>query len=120
MTQQYGTEPPTPLSIASPRDNFEADGTIKDIDERQPGRPRTSTSEASSVEIAFAAGGTLNSRRAASPFVRLVAGDERWEALPLPQGVLPQNWGGTEQNRTVTNTVLKAMANYRCTPSPLS
>ncbi|GFU09233.1 hypothetical protein TNCV_1122381 [Trichonephila clavipes] len=29
-----------------------------------------------------------------------------------PQGVLPQNWGGTEQNRTVTCMVLKA--NDRC------
>ncbi|GFV57645.1 hypothetical protein TNCV_3132331 [Trichonephila clavipes] len=33
--------------------------------------------------------------------------------LTLPQGVLPQNWGGTEQNRTVTCMVLKATANDR-------
>ncbi|GFU63586.1 hypothetical protein TNCV_4256271 [Trichonephila clavipes] len=37
-------------------------------------------------------GGTVNSRRPASP---LMLGDERWELLSL-QGVLPQNWGGTE------------------------
>ncbi|GFV56396.1 uncharacterized protein TNCV_855491 [Trichonephila clavipes] len=58
-------------------------------------------------------GGTLNSRRAASPLVRLVEEEERWEAPDHPQGVLPQNWGGTEQNRTVTCMVLKAKANDR-------
>ncbi|GFX15657.1 cullin-4A [Trichonephila clavipes] len=62
-------------------------------------------------------GGTLNSRRAASPFVRLVAGDERWKALTLPQGVLPQNWGETELYHTVSCMVLKA--NDRHTSSPL-
>ncbi|GFY13990.1 transposable element Tcb2 transposase [Trichonephila clavipes] len=36
-------------------------------------------------------GGTLNSRRAASPPVRLVGGEEKWEASDHPQGVLPQN-----------------------------
>ncbi|GFW33066.1 uncharacterized protein TNCV_2109961 [Trichonephila clavipes] len=30
--------------------------------------------------------GTLSSRRAASPLVRLVAGDERWETPDPPQG----------------------------------
>ncbi|GFY34102.1 uncharacterized protein TNCV_4983051 [Trichonephila clavipes] len=44
-------------------------------------------------------GGTLNSRRAASSLVRLVEGEERWEASGRPQ-----NWGGIEQNRTVTCT----------------
>ncbi|GFV83758.1 uncharacterized protein TNCV_2555452 [Trichonephila clavipes] len=46
-------------------------------------------------------GGTLNSRRATSPLVRLVDREERWEA-PDPQGVLPQNCGRTELSRTVT------------------
>ncbi|GFU06306.1 uncharacterized protein TNCV_4765991 [Trichonephila clavipes] len=32
--------------------------------------------------------GTLNSRRAASPLLRLVEGEERWEAPDHPQGVL--------------------------------
>ncbi|GFV97033.1 uncharacterized protein TNCV_3526191 [Trichonephila clavipes] len=45
--------------------------------------------------------GTLKGHRAASPLVRLVEGKERWET-PAPQGVLPQNWGGTKLNRTVT------------------
>ncbi|GFU24490.1 hypothetical protein TNCV_2264501 [Trichonephila clavipes] len=31
-------------------------------------------------------GGTLNSRRAASPLVRLVEGEERWEAFDPPTG----------------------------------
>ncbi|GFW99804.1 uncharacterized protein TNCV_3420331 [Trichonephila clavipes] len=51
-------------------------------------------------------GGTLNSRRVASPLVRLVEGEERWEASDHPQSVLPLNWGGIEPNRTVTCMVL--------------
>ncbi|GFW45286.1 uncharacterized protein TNCV_4733941 [Trichonephila clavipes] len=62
---------------------------------------------------AFAAWDTLNSRRAASPLGRLGEGEESWKAPDHPQGVLPQNWGGTEQNRTVTYMVLKAKANDR-------
>ncbi|GFV87524.1 uncharacterized protein TNCV_3281621 [Trichonephila clavipes] len=58
-------------------------------------------------------GGILNSRRAVSPLVRLMEGEERWEALDYPQGVLPQNWGGTELNRSITCMVLKATANDR-------
>ncbi|GFW94387.1 uncharacterized protein TNCV_1433221 [Trichonephila clavipes] len=52
-------------------------------------------------------GGTLNSRRAASPLVRLVEGEERWEAPDQPQGVLPQNWGEAELNRSVTSIYRK-------------
>ncbi|GFV52943.1 hypothetical protein TNCV_2876111 [Trichonephila clavipes] len=44
----------------------------------------------------------LNSRRAASPLVRLVEGEEMWEAPDYPQGILSQNWGETERNRSVT------------------
>ncbi|GFX39025.1 uncharacterized protein TNCV_3426111 [Trichonephila clavipes] len=58
-------------------------------------------------------GGTLNRRRAASPLALLVEEEERWEPPGHPQGVLPLNWGGTEQNRTVTCMVLKAKANDR-------
>ncbi|GFW95531.1 uncharacterized protein TNCV_1722321 [Trichonephila clavipes] len=47
-------------------------------------------------------GGTLNSSRVASPLVRLVEGQERWDAPDHPQGVLPQNRGETELNRSVT------------------
>ncbi|GFV64615.1 uncharacterized protein TNCV_3181111 [Trichonephila clavipes] len=59
-------------------------------------------------------GGTLNSRQAACPLVGLVEGEERWEAPGHPQDFLPLNWGGTEQNRTVTCMVLKAKDNDRC------
>ncbi|GFV12783.1 uncharacterized protein TNCV_1367531 [Trichonephila clavipes] len=38
-------------------------------------------------------GCTLNNRRAASPLVRLVEGEERWEASDHPQSVLSLNWG---------------------------
>ncbi|GFV11951.1 uncharacterized protein TNCV_3181821 [Trichonephila clavipes] len=58
-------------------------------------------------------GGTLNSRRAANPLVRLVEGEEKWEASDHPQGVLSQNWGETELNRFVTCMVLKATDNDR-------
>ncbi|GFV29570.1 hypothetical protein TNCV_329361 [Trichonephila clavipes] len=59
-------------------------------------------------------GGTLNSRRAASPFVWLVEEEKRWEAPGHPQCSLPLNLSGTEQNRTVTCMVLKAKANDSC------
>ncbi|GFW00049.1 uncharacterized protein TNCV_3568391 [Trichonephila clavipes] len=58
-------------------------------------------------------GGSLKSRQAASPLVRLVEGEERWKAPDHPQGVLPQNWGGNEQNRTCM--VLKTTDNDRRT-----
>ncbi|GFX53864.1 cullin-4A [Trichonephila clavipes] len=58
-------------------------------------------------------GDTLNSRRAASPLVRLVEEEERWEAPDHPQGVFPLNWSETELNRSVTCMVLKATANDR-------
>ncbi|GFU70251.1 uncharacterized protein TNCV_903931 [Trichonephila clavipes] len=53
-------------------------------------------------------GCTLNSRRATCPLVRLVEGEERWEISDHNQGVLLQNWGKTEQNRTATSLMLKA------------
>ncbi|GFV72093.1 uncharacterized protein TNCV_2460261 [Trichonephila clavipes] len=56
-------------------------------------------------------GGTLNSLQAAGPLVRVVEGEDRWEASDHPQSVLPPNWGGIEPNRTVTSMVLKATAN---------
>ncbi|GFS76540.1 uncharacterized protein TNCV_1621491 [Trichonephila clavipes] len=55
-------------------------------------------------------GDTLNSHRATSPLVRLVGEKERWEVPDHPQGVLPQNWGGTGQNRTVACMVFKVKA----------
>ncbi|GFV05426.1 ATP-dependent DNA helicase [Trichonephila clavipes] len=57
-------------------------------------------------------GGTLNSRRAASPLVRWVEGEERWETPDHPWGILLPNWCGTEKNRTVTCVVLDAKANF--------
>ncbi|GFV19282.1 uncharacterized protein TNCV_1934991 [Trichonephila clavipes] len=60
-------------------------------------------------------GGTLNSRQAGSPLMRLVEGEERWEAPDHSQGVLSLNWGKNESNRTVTCMVLKATTNDRRT-----
>ncbi|GFS55411.1 hypothetical protein TNCV_1626991 [Trichonephila clavipes] len=45
---------------------------------------------------------SLVSRRAAGPLVKLVAGEERFEAPDHLQGVLHENWGGTDPNRTAT------------------
>ncbi|GFT45745.1 integrase catalytic domain-containing protein [Trichonephila clavipes] len=52
----------------------------------------------------------LSRRRTSIPLVRLVEGEERWKAHDHTQGVLPQNWGRTEQSRTVFCMVLKAKA----------
>ncbi|GFU67590.1 hypothetical protein TNCV_1643391 [Trichonephila clavipes] len=57
--------------------------------------------------IAFVAGGTLNSHRVASPLVKLVEGEEKWKVPDHLQSVLPQNWGGTEQNCTLPSAVHK-------------
>ncbi|GFV85680.1 hypothetical protein TNCV_527901 [Trichonephila clavipes] len=54
-------------------------------------------------------------RRAASPLVWLVEGEERWKAPNHPQRVIRQNWGGTERNRIVTCMVLKATDNDKRT-----
>ncbi|GFT95867.1 uncharacterized protein TNCV_312121 [Trichonephila clavipes] len=62
---------------------------------------------------AFATWNTLNSRRAASPLVKLVEREERWESSDHSQGVRPQNWGETEINPSVTCMVLKTTANDR-------
>ncbi|GFV78507.1 hypothetical protein TNCV_1888131 [Trichonephila clavipes] len=51
--------------------------------------------------------------------MRLVEGEERWEAPDHPQDVLPQNWGGIEPNHTVPCMVLKAAENDRSKSSPL-
>ncbi|GFU83108.1 uncharacterized protein TNCV_65771 [Trichonephila clavipes] len=58
-------------------------------------------------------GGTLNSGRATSPLVK-IGGRGREVGGPCPhQGVLPENWGETELNRSVTCMVLKTTANDR-------
>ncbi|GFX66839.1 uncharacterized protein TNCV_3049371 [Trichonephila clavipes] len=56
-------------------------------------------------------GGTLNSRRALSPLVRLVEGGTRGDHT---QSVLSLNWGAIEPNRSVPCMVLKATVNDRC------
>ncbi|GFV87569.1 uncharacterized protein TNCV_3282071 [Trichonephila clavipes] len=66
-----------------------------------------------SLPIASTTGGTLNSRRAASPLGRLVEGEEMWEASDHLQSAVPLNWYGIEPNRTVSSMVLKATANGR-------
>ncbi|GFY14487.1 hypothetical protein TNCV_1315411 [Trichonephila clavipes] len=64
-------------------------------------------------------GGTLNSRRAAIPLVRLLQGMSDGRFLPVPQGVLPQNWGGTELIRKFTCMLLKTTVNDRRKSSSL-
>ncbi|GFW97758.1 hypothetical protein TNCV_1425211 [Trichonephila clavipes] len=61
--------------------------------------------------------GTLNSHRAASPLVRLVAGDERWEAPDPPPGCPPSK---LRWNRAKSYCHLfGATSNNRRTSSPL-
>ncbi|GFU34679.1 hypothetical protein TNCV_1993901 [Trichonephila clavipes] len=61
----------------------------------------------------------LNSRSAASPIVKLMEREEKWETSDHLKGVLRQNWGCTELKCTVTCVVLKAMVNGSRTSSPL-
>ncbi|GFX82016.1 hypothetical protein TNCV_2572151 [Trichonephila clavipes] len=63
--------------------------------------------------------GSLGSRRARSPLVRLMVGKSEEGGPDPPQGVLTQNWVGTEPNRTVTCIVLKATVKDRRTTSSL-
>ncbi|GFU56993.1 uncharacterized protein TNCV_1778671 [Trichonephila clavipes] len=58
-------------------------------------------------------GGTLDSRQASRPLVRLVEEEESWEASGHAKGFLPLNRGGTEQTPAVPCLVLKAKANDR-------
>ncbi|GFS95053.1 hypothetical protein TNCV_341341 [Trichonephila clavipes] len=67
----------------------------------------------STTQIKCKAGIVVNDVDCGAVGPGLVEGKERLEACDHPQGVLPQNWGGTEQNRAVTCMVLKAMANDR-------
>ncbi|GFW12052.1 hypothetical protein TNCV_4531171 [Trichonephila clavipes] len=67
--------------------------------------------------------GVLQIEPASRKFSREVGG-RKVGAHDTPQGVLPQNWGGTEQNCTATckgekEEELKATANDRRTTSPL-
>ncbi|GFV91918.1 cullin-4A [Trichonephila clavipes] len=53
--------------------------------------------------------------KCASPLVRLLEGEERWEVPDHPQGQdlppLPLKWGETKLNCSVTCMVLKATVN---------
>ncbi|GFV36854.1 uncharacterized protein TNCV_3123951 [Trichonephila clavipes] len=61
---------------------------------------------------AFVAWGILNSRRATSPLVWLVEGEERGSPLTTSR-CPPSNWGEIELNNSVTCVVLKATENDR-------
>ncbi|GFS97447.1 hypothetical protein TNCV_733771 [Trichonephila clavipes] len=63
--------------------------------------------------IAFAAWGTLNIRRAASPLVRLVEGEERWETPDHPQGFASSKLGWNKKNRTAIGMVLKTNDRFK-------
>ncbi|GFW23966.1 uncharacterized protein TNCV_4950121 [Trichonephila clavipes] len=81
--------------------------------EKSAGRQTEKNLPVKDVRMPARHGVTLNSHRAASPLVRLVEREERWEASHHPQSVLPLNWGGIESNRSVTCVMLKATANDR-------
>ncbi|GFT38260.1 hypothetical protein TNCV_764381 [Trichonephila clavipes] len=63
-------------------------------------------------------GDTLNSRRTASPLVRLVEEEERREAPDHPQGVLPQNWDRIGPNLYVSNKYKQDQLNAFCAYGP--
>ncbi|GFW30575.1 uncharacterized protein TNCV_455131 [Trichonephila clavipes] len=63
-------------------------------------------------------GSFLNNRRTASPLLRLVEEEKRWEAPDHPYGVSLKIWNETEPKRTVTRMMLKATVKDRRTSSP--
>ena len=48
---EFGTQPPTRLTIARIRDKFEVDGTLGDVHKERSGRPRTATTLATSAAV---------------------------------------------------------------------
>jgi len=48
---EFGTQPPTRLTIARIRDKFEIDGTVGDVHKERSGRPRTATTLATSAAV---------------------------------------------------------------------
>ena len=48
---EFGTQPPTRLTIARIRDKFEIEGTAGDVHKERSGRPRTATTLATSVAV---------------------------------------------------------------------
>ena len=48
---EFGTQPPTHLTIARIREKFEIDGTVGDVHKERSGRPRTATILATSAAV---------------------------------------------------------------------
>ncbi|KAI8795262.1 Protein of unknown function DUF4817 [Biomphalaria glabrata] len=48
---EYGTEPPSRLTITRQRDKFEIHGTVCDVHKGQSERPRTATSDESTTAV---------------------------------------------------------------------
>jgi hypothetical protein len=48
---EFGTQPPTRLTIARIRDKFKIDGTVGDVHKERSGRPRTATTPATSTAV---------------------------------------------------------------------
>jgi hypothetical protein len=49
--REYGTDPPSRLTIARIRDKFELHGTVYDVHKGPSGRPRAATSDESSAAV---------------------------------------------------------------------
>ncbi|GFU24569.1 uncharacterized protein TNCV_2265141 [Trichonephila clavipes] len=90
---------------------------VSDYLDKYVGLARKSDKAPSQCIVPLRHGGTLNSRRAASPLAWLVEREERWPVHQPPQDFLSQNWGGAEQNRAVTCRVLKVKVKDRCNNS---
>ncbi|GFX64967.1 uncharacterized protein TNCV_451051 [Trichonephila clavipes] len=101
--------------------NFKGDGNFVIKNRQGLGSNPAECTDFCKFIVPLRHGGPLNSRQAVIPLVRLMEGDEMWEASDHSQGVLPLNWGRTEPNNsTVTCMVLKATSNDRRTTSSLN
>ena len=56
---EFGTQPPTRLTIASIRDKFEIDGTVGDVHKERSGRPRTAGHITERSSCSSSAGSTV-------------------------------------------------------------
>ena len=75
---EFGTQPPTRLTIARIRDKFEIDGTVGDVHKERSGRPPTATSLATSAVV------LQQFTPSPQKSVKQLLPTTRWRSTPLP------------------------------------